>query len=341
MKFFPIFTFIIAVFSVVPVLGQTQNCLALQKQIDETYNFKPSKLSASERDVKSAAMDKVWNNVKGNSKELLPCFREEIKTRTNDKFFRFDAGNLLIQLDQSDEAKKVLIKTYSEVDLDDVNLAYWMPYIAILGYEGFDTSAAGENWLKHPKTEYYLPQHGTLAVNKEIGALIIYGSMDESLATPALAKIASQEKHSARNIAVELLLQQVTAEASKELKKLNQTGLSEITKQKINTFLTKPGFLSAREGTPKITRQQYLEAIQQLVNGKSQAFIMLTIEVPDGEKDLIAVMKSEDIPLIRKARRVFAASANPHSAKWYKSFTDILLTMISKSESVDKKESKN
>lgn len=341
MKIFSIITFIIAVFSVVSVSGQMQNCLALRKQIDETYNFKPSKISATERDVKSVAMDKVWNTVKGNSKELLPCLREEINARTNDNFFKFDAGNLLIQLDQSDEAKKLLIKTYSEVDLGDVNLAYWMPYIAVLGYEGFDTSAAGENWLKHQKPEYYLPQHGTLAVNKEIGALIIYGSMDESIATPALVKIASQEKHSARKIAVELLLQQVTAEASKELKKLNQTGLSELTKQKINTFLTKPSLLSAREGTPKITRQQYLEAVQQLINGKSQPFIMLTIEVPDGEKDLIAVMKSEDIPLIRKARRVFAASANPHSAKWYKSFTDILITMVSKTESIDKKESKN
>jgi len=34
-----------------------------------------------------------------------------------------------------------------------------------------------------------------LEINEEIGALIIYGRMDESMATPALAKIASIENH--------------------------------------------------------------------------------------------------------------------------------------------------
>jgi hypothetical protein len=181
----------------------------------------------------------------------------------SDKFFRFDASNLLIQLDQSDESKKVLIKTYAEVDFEDIDLRYWMPYIAILGYEGFDTSAAGENWLKSPKPEYYLPQHGTLRVEKEIGALIIYGSMDEKIATPVLKKIALQENHPARETAVRLLMQQVTPESFQALKKLNQKGLSENTQQNINNFLTKPKLLAAREGEPKITRQQYLNAFNQ------------------------------------------------------------------------------
>ncbi|HXG86561.1 MAG TPA: hypothetical protein VNI84_21265 [Pyrinomonadaceae bacterium] len=202
-----------------------------------------------------------------------------------------------------------------------------MPYIATLGYEGFDTSAAGESWLKYPNPEYYLPQHGTLSVNKETGALIIYGSMDESIATPMLAKIAAQENHSGREIAIRILMQQATPESFQALRKLNQKGLSENVRQNINTFLTNPKIISAREGEPKVTRQQYLDVFNQLVVGKAHPFLKLAAEIPDGEKDAIAVLKQEDVPLVRKARRVFAASANPHSAEWYKSFTDILMAL--------------
>jgi hypothetical protein len=328
--------FLLAVFSVSPVLAQRENCIEFQKLVDATYNFKPSKLTPDERTTKSAAMDKVWTKVKANRQKLLPCLYKTINSQTSDSFFRFDASNLLIQLDESSEAKKTLIKAYAQVDFDDIDLRYWMPYIAILGYEGFDTSAAGENWLKHPNPEYYLPQHGTLGVNKEIGAFIIYGSMNESIATPALAKIALQENHSAREIAIRILMQQATPESFQTLKKLNQKGLSDIARQSINTFLTAPKILAPREGEPKVTRQQYLDVFNQLVAGKAQPFLKLATEVSDGEKDAVAVLKQEDIPLIRKARRFFAASANPHSAEWYKSFTDILMALTWKPELIKK-----
>lgn len=335
-KTIPLMLFLLTFFCVSHVFPK--NCDEFKKLIEKTYNFKPSKLTENEKTAKSSEMDVVWEKVKANPKELLPCLREAISSRTNDSFFKFDASNLLIQSDQSAEAKRILIKAYAEVDLDDVNLAYWMPYIAILGYEDFDTSTAGENWLKHPKPEYYLPQHGLRAVNKEIGALIIYGSMDESIATPALAKIAAQENHPAREIAVQLLMRQVTPESFQVLKKLSQTGLSENLRLGINILLTKPKLVSPREGSPKTTRQQYLDVFQQLVDGKPKAFLELAREVSDGEKDVVAVMKQEDIPIIRKARRFFAAGATPHSPEWYKSFTDILMALTWKPEPIEQKQ---
>ena len=331
--------FLLTIFCAISAPAQAQNCLELKKLIDATYNFKPSKLTEAQKNDKSDKMDIVWEKVKADPEELLPCLREEINSRTSDSFFRFDASNLLIELDRSAEAKKILIKSYAEADLDDINLRYWMPPIAILGYEGFDTSAAGENWLKHPNAEYYLPQHGTLSVSKEIGAFIIYGSMDELIATPALVKIASQEKHPAREIAVRILIQQATPESFRELKKLDQKGLSENTRQSINALLTKPKLLTPREGEPKITRQQYLDAFNLLVAGKPQTFLKLADDFPDGDRDAVAVMKPEDIPLIRKARRIFASRANPHSVEWYKSFTEILMALVWKPELIKQKSS--
>lgn len=330
-------SFLLMVFCVGTVLAQEQNCLELKKLIDTTYNFKPSKLTEDQKNDKSEKMDTVWEKVKANPKELIPCLRKEINSRTSDGFFRFDASNLLIQLDESAESKKILIESYAAVDLDDVNLPYWMPYIAALGYEGFDTSAAGENWLKHPNPQYYLPQHGPLSVNKEIGAFIIYGSMDESIATPALVKIASQEKPPAREIAVRILLQQATPESFQALKKLNQKNLSENTRQKINILLTKPKLLTPREGEPKVTRQKYLDVFQQFVDGKPQAFFRLATEDPNSDRDAVAVMKPEDIPLIRKVRRAYVMSASPHSVEWYKAFTEILMALVWKPELIESK----
>jgi hypothetical protein len=57
-------------------------------------------------------------------------------------------------------------------------------------------------------------------------------------------------------------------------------------------------------------------------------------EVPDGEKDAVAVLKPEDVPLVRKVRRALIATADPHALEYYKVFTDILMTLVWRPELV-------
>jgi hypothetical protein len=57
-------------------------------------------------------------------------------------------------------------------------------------------------------------------------------------------------------------------------------------------------------------------------------------KVPDGEKDVVAVLKPEDLPLVKKVRRMVIANANPHAIEYYNSFTSILMTMTWKPELV-------
>jgi hypothetical protein len=305
-----------------------QNCAELDKLIDTTYGFKPSKLTSAERTAKSAQMDAVWNKVKADQKSLVPCLRAAISSRKADPFFRFDASSLLYSLDQSDETKKIVIQSSADVDFADIDTRYWMPNIAKFGYDGLDTSAAAETWLRYPDPGYYLPQHGAVKIDKETGALIAYGSMDEAIATPALAKIAGNADHPGRETAVRLLMQQATPESFTELKKVDAKGLSPRTAADLKALLTKPVLLAKREGPPKITRQKYLDAFQQFTAGKPDLFVELTSDSPDGERDVLAVMKEEDIPIIRKVRRFMMLSANPHSAEWYESFTKILMAMV-------------
>jgi len=320
----------LAVIVAAPLVAEA-SCDDFNKLLDKAYNFKPSKLTSEQIDAKSNELDVVWSQVKAD-RTLVPCLLEATKVRKNDKFFRFNASNLLISLADTEDGRKLLLETYGEVDLADINLRFWIPYIVTYGVQGLDTSAAGDNWLRFPDPKYYLPQHGTLAVNKSAGALIIYGSMDEKFATPALAKIVNDRQHPGREIAVELLMQQVNAEAMKALLALDQTTLSDSLRIKVKTFLTAPALIEKRSGEPKTTRDDFVRLLQGLVSGNSRPFMEHATKVTDGERDAIAVLKIEDVPLVRKSRRFWASTGTPHAPEWYRSFTDILMAMVWKSE---------
>ena len=57
-------TLLIVALPLIAVAQTKESCANFQTLIKTTYNFRPSKLSDSERDSKVAAMDKVWNMAK-------------------------------------------------------------------------------------------------------------------------------------------------------------------------------------------------------------------------------------------------------------------------------------
>lgn len=303
-------------------------CRAFHEKIRTTYDFRPALLANdAERNRKSAAMDRVWESVKQNPGDLLQCLRRELEDPGADAWFRFDASNLLVSLDPSESSKKVQIKNYAAASLDDVDLRVWVGTLARLGAEGFDVSVAGERWLTDPRAVYYLPEHGALKVDKFLGAIFLFGSMDETQATPALLKVASSAEHPGREHAISLLLMQATPEAIEGLKKIDQTKLSPDAQSALHKHLTKPILFQAR-AKPKTSREQFLKAFNEAIKGDWNYFLQLVSEVPDGEKDVVATLKAEDLPLVRKVRRLMIARANQHAADYYVSFTQILMTMI-------------
>ena len=304
------------------------SCASFRESVKSTYNFRPSLLANDkERNQRSAAMDQFWETVKTNKNELLPCLRQALQEDNADRWFLFDGSNLLVSLDPSDDSKRLLIKNYAAANLDDVDLGMWVPSLARLGAVGFDVSAPGERWLAYPKATYYLPQHGAAQVDKLLGGIFIFGSMDETQATPALLRIAAAKEHPGRGEAISLLLMQATPEAINGLKQLDQTTLSSEARARLQKHLTDPILFEPR-AKPKTSREEFLKAFNDAAKGDWKYFLQLVSDVPDGEKDVVATMKSEDLPLIRKVRRLMIARANPEAAEYYVSFTQILMTMI-------------
>lgn len=303
-------------------------CADFARTVKTTYNFRPALLSDSERTQKSAAMDVVWEKVKADPSKLLPCLRKELEDSKANAWFRFDGSNLLVSLDPSPSSKNLLIRNYAATNLDDVDLSVFVSRLAHLGAEGFDTSDAGERWLASSNATYFLPQHGALQVDKLLGGIFIFGSMDETHATPALLKTAGTRNHSGREVALSLLLMQATPEAVRGLKSIDLAGLSPDVKATLSKQIANPITIEKRK-VPKTSREQFLRAFDAFIKGNRQPFARLVSAVPDGERDVVTVLKAEDVPLVRKVRRQMIANANQHAAEYYVTFTQILATMIS------------
>jgi hypothetical protein len=309
-------------------------CEEFSRAVKSTYNFKPSLLkNEAESNAKSAAMDRFWNDVKARRKEFLPCLRAALEDPKSDPWFGFDGSNLLAYLDPSAESKATQVRRYTSAELEDVDLQVWVTMLARLGAEGFDVSEAGARWLALPKAEYYLPQHGAYHVTKLEGALYIYGSMDEAQATPALLKIVNQPGNPAREYALALLLAQATPEALRTLKAFDTSGLPPQSRGALREFLERPKLFEPR-AKPKTSREEFLKAFNGFMNGEPSYFFELVSKVPDGENDVVAVLKPEDLPLVRRVRRKFISAANPHAAEYYDSFTKILLTFVLRTETL-------
>ena len=107
------------------------------------------------------------------------------------------------------------------------------------------------------------------------------------------------------------------------LKHVNTAGFPRGTDESIRETLEHPKLIKPR-ANPKLTREEQLIAFQGVVDGNYQPFREMVLKAPDGEADAVAMLRAEDIPLLRRARRASIARCNQHAMSDYASFTGIL-----------------
>lgn len=152
-------------------------------------------------------------------------------------------------------------------------------------------------------------------------------ALAERYATPALVALCRTTSGQATEAAAWLLMSQATPEALRAVKTLDPVGLSSKAMASRKALLEHPSLLVPR-ASPKTTRKDFLLAFNAFVGGDSRPFERLVDGVPDGERDVVAVCKPEDLDLIRKVRRRFIARANQHAIEYYNVFSQILMTMV-------------
>jgi hypothetical protein len=313
-----------------------ESCVAFQGLVKATYNFDVLKLSNKEKWALVKRLDTFWTAVKAHQREYLPCLRkaleEPILEPKANAFFRFDGGNLLVELEPSPASKELQVQIYTATDLEIVGEQRWITVLSVRGTEGFDVSQAATRWLSDPDAGYTLPEHGDFAVGSFEGAVFLFGSMNEEQATPALLKIINQPKHPQREAALEILTSQATLEAWRALQKLTPASFSKEAGDNLQGLLEKPELIEPRGEPPQISRDQFIKAFEAFIKGDTKPFFALVDKTEDGERDAIAVLKPADLPLVRQVRRRFMLGGNQHSISYYQDFTNILWTLVWKQE---------
>ncbi len=302
-------------------------CDAFQQSIKQTYNFNPALLNEAQQQAQSARLDIFWNRVRQARAALLPCLRQALKDDHSPSFFAIDGSMLLVDVDPSGASKALQVRKFVEADLDGADLEYWVKTMARRGVEGFDTSAAGAKWLSYPKAKYNLAMHGGFPIDSFLGAVFIFGSMDEELATPVLLRIVNQLDHPHRDDALAILMSQATPAALRALQQVNAAGFPAGTGQSIRELIENPKLIKPR-ARPILSREENLRAFQGIIDGDYSAFRELVAKAPDGEADAVATLRTEDIPLVRRARRASISRCNQHAVSDYGSFTQILWALM-------------
>ena len=240
---------------------------------------------------------------------------------------------LLVSLDSSRSNKELQLAAAEHVALQDVALADWLHVVTRRAIEGFNTLAAASRWLALPDSAavYYLPQHGAFRVGKSEGALFLFGSMPESLATPYLTSVVRSDSGSQRELAVWLLVRQATPVARAFLKSVSLTSLSPDARRAVAEYLEPHDPVDPKR-TPTLGRDDFMQAFRALHANDAGPFEALVTRVPDGEKDAALVLRPADLAEVRFARRYFVAAGTPEAVGYYMDFTSIIEAVMARAD---------
>ncbi|MES2649288.1 MAG: hypothetical protein V4717_20585 [Bacteroidota bacterium] len=145
---------IISTFVATFALGQT-----LSQEIDNIYNFQPSKLSDKEQESKFPALDEFWNKVKGDTSNYLPQLRAELMQTGHNAYFYYDGSGLLLSLSDTKSDKNIAVKAIAKCDLSDISRKIYVSTLNKLAQDGIDVTEAAVRILYEDKFSFFLPQH--------------------------------------------------------------------------------------------------------------------------------------------------------------------------------------
>jgi len=132
---------------------------SLKVEIDNVYNFKPSKLSKAEQQAKFPAMDKLFDKIKNDTAQYFPQLRSELIANGHNPYFYYDGSALLFTFSKSYADKQLIAKTLVKADLDDLNPELYTRMLNQLANEGVDVTAAALKILSDDKFSFFIPQH--------------------------------------------------------------------------------------------------------------------------------------------------------------------------------------
>jgi len=132
---------------------------SLKSEVDNIYNFSPSKLSKSAQDAKMPALDGFWAKVKSDTGTWLPPLRNELRAAGHHPFFYYDGAGLLMSLSHGMPDKELAVQSMTKCNLNDIDHRIYVSALNQLARDGINVTNAAIKILADPKFSFFLPEH--------------------------------------------------------------------------------------------------------------------------------------------------------------------------------------
>jgi hypothetical protein len=307
--------------------AQQPTCSDIETAKKEIYGFRPSELSKEQQQQKSSEMDRFWELVESRGQSGANCLREILLAEKEDPYFAFDASALLYRLDQSEPSLAVIVQGLARTNLKEVDTLAYIRFLLRLSQQGVDIGPPVEKYLTYPDVEVYVSEHGGMKLNRDMAAVILYGSMLPDLADSYLIAALQANEPYARSTAALILAFQLTQEGLEALNSFQEreTFAPEI-KEEIERSLKRAPV--ATPGKINLSREQVLARLRQIPNYGDDSWGVAGND--ELEASAIATLQEEDLPLLRAARRRSITGVSDEALYEYFALTRILRGVINR-----------
>lgn len=300
-------------------------CAELQKEKSDIYGFHPAQISQKERDAKSSQMNRFWQSVKSQGPLGIDCLKQLIVAEQQDGFFVFDAASLLLSLDTSTASLEVASSGIAKADLKDLDSSAYIHTTLSLFHRGMDITSLVEHYMTAPEVKGFVPQHA-MTLDRETGAIFMYGSMPSSSADRSLIRMLSSNESATRSAAVALLPLSLTKDSLTALKAIDRTALPESIRKSVEGCLRHQQIEDA--GPMKQSRAEVLKTLNRIPKFGGDFWGVA------GDKEFtqsaIALLQEEDLPVLREARRKSIYGLSDEALHEYFALSMVLLGVINR-----------
>jgi hypothetical protein len=300
-------------------------CVELQKDKSTIYGFHPSQISQKEREAKSAQMDRFWESVKSQKQPDIDCLKQLIVAEQQDGFFVFDAVSLLLSLDTSSASLEVATSGIAKADLKDLDSSAYIRTTLFLLHRGMDITPLVAHYMTAPEVKGFVPQHA-MTLDRETGAIFMYGSMPISSADQSLIRMLSSNESTTRSAAVALLPLSLTEDSFKAIKTVDRISLPESIRKAVEGTMKHQRIEDV--GPTKKSRVEVLQTLNRIPKFGGDFWGVA------GDKEFtqsaIALLQEEDLPVLREARRKSIYSLSDEALHEYFALSRVLLGVINR-----------
>jgi len=308
------------------VSSAAATCDDLEAAKRTTYGFRPSQLSPEGREAKIRPLDAFWERVKARGPEGLACLRAMITADASDGYFAFDAASLLASLDQSPSSLAVVEVGLARTDLDEIDIAAYIRMVVGLIHAHHDVEKLAQKYLRHPKVDTQIAQHGGMLLDRDGGGIIIYGSLPQPTADRYLAAALRLPEPYARATAAKLLAVSLSEPALRALKTFQWMSLGAQDRQLIEHFVTRRPSMVSGSGTK--SRQEVLDALARIpgYGGDFWGFASNEELLASG----ILRLEAGDLDILRDARRRSITGISDEALGEYFAISAVMVGVINR-----------